>query len=118
MTTYAETTSLLPTQRSRTAGTGSNSVTVLRARLGADGDAGSSRQSVAEAVRASRHGDVVVVQADAVVRPTPSLTAFLVAAGQAAHLRGARLQVTPADAPVVRELESQGLYPAVSPLRG
>jgi len=116
MTTYAvPTRSVLPTQRATSS---SPSGTELLAHLGPDGDAGRSRQSVAEAVRASRHGDIVIVQADAVERPTASLTAFLAAAGQAALLRGARFQVTPADAPVARELRLQGLYPTGSPLRG
>jgi hypothetical protein len=82
----------------------------VHARLSADGDAGCSRQSVAEAVRASRAGDLVVVDAAEVVEPSVELAAFLVAATAATELRGASLRIQPHDGEVVRQLEREGLY--------
>jgi hypothetical protein len=86
---------------------------VLSAELGSDADTGRSRQLVAEAVRRSTSGDSVVVGAAEVTEPSGHLLAFLVAAGQAARLRGASLSIAPARCALALRLRDEGLLAAV-----
>ncbi|RZS86866.1 hypothetical protein EV189_2282 [Motilibacter rhizosphaerae] len=77
--------------------------------MGPDGDLSVERQRVAEAVRTSRAGDVIVLDTAAVQGPSVSLAFFLHSAIEAALLRGARLEVLPEGGQVRERLETEGI---------
>ncbi|NHC12819.1 hypothetical protein [Motilibacter deserti] len=72
--------------------------------LGPDGDGPLVRQRIAEAVRMTESGSVVVIDSDGLTEVSPDLVDFLRFADGAVQRRGGTLAVEPADGTVARQL--------------
>ena len=76
--------------------------------LGPDGDGPLVRQRIAEAVRATESGSVVVIDANGFGEANPDLIDFLRFADGATHRRGGTLSIEPSTGPVARQLRDAG----------
>ena len=72
--------------------------------IGPSGDGPLVRQRIAEAVRMTESGSVVVIDSDGLTEVAPDLVDFLRFADGAVQRRGGTLSVEPADGPVARAL--------------
>ena len=76
--------------------------------LGPDGDGPLVRQRIAEAVRATESGSVVVIDANGFGEAAPELIDFLRFADGATQRRGGTLSIEPAGGAVARQLRDAG----------